>query len=293
MMLRRSFILSVLLGSAVSFGQTLTVSFKTTSHNGRYSPDNIVAVWVETSNGTFVRTIGRWAGQRASDLRGWVGAAGAGDFDAIAGATRSGHSDTLTRTWNMRAKTGALVADGSYRLRMELCDNSVSSAAGNDQGTFTFVKGPNSQTQQNLTSGGFHNVTITYTAPTSGTGGGGGSTGGGSGATGGGSAATGGGTAATGGGTAATGGGTAATGGGTAATGGGTAATGGGSAATGGSTGTTGGGTGSTGGGNSAADAGAGGGNVSTEMGCSTTSVSTSALWLLALGAVLLARLRS
>jgi hypothetical protein len=243
-MIRRTLALFAFLCSSAALAQSLNLTVTTTSHGGQYSPRNIVAVWIVGPDGNFVKTIGRWAGIRASHLKAWqtpapVGA-GTTDVDAISGATRSNHNSPLNITWDLKNKAGTIVPDGNYTIRMELCDSNANAASQNAQGTFTFTKGPTDQTQN--TSGAGFTVTIRYTAPVAPPmGGGTGATGGGTGTTGGGTAATGGGTAATGGGTAATGGGTAATGGGSAATGGGTAATGGGTAGTGGSTGTGGG----------------------------------------------------
>ena len=48
----------------------------TSPAGGQYMPKNIVAVWIETSNGTFVKTIGCWADARRSHLVAWVAKAG-------------------------------------------------------------------------------------------------------------------------------------------------------------------------------------------------------------------------
>ncbi|MBX7098444.1 MAG: DUF2271 domain-containing protein [Myxococcaceae bacterium] len=156
-----------LLVATPSFAQGLTVSFTTTPAGGGYNPKNIVAVWIQDSNGAFVKTIGRWAGTRKSHLVAWNQSAGSGDADAVSGATRPNHSATLNVTWDLKNKAGAVVPDGKYTIRMETCDANSSSASQNNQGTFTFTKGSAPSTQ--TTSGGGHNaVNINFTPVTGG-----------------------------------------------------------------------------------------------------------------------------
>lgn len=143
---------------------SLTATFTTTPSGGNYAPKNVVAVWVEGPGGTFVKTIGRWAGTRREHLVAWTAAAGAADVDAVSGATRASHTAPLTVTWDLLDRTNVPVPDGTYTLRMELADENATQAAQNNQGTFTFVKGPQPSTQTALSSGGFINVSVTFNA---------------------------------------------------------------------------------------------------------------------------------
>lgn len=147
---------------------TLTATFTTTSNNGPYAPNNIVVVWVEGPGGTFVKTIGRWSLVRTDSLVAWRLKSGLNDVDAVTGATRSDHAGPLSVTWNLTDKQNAVIADGTYTVRMELADANSTQAAQNRQGTFTFVKSATAQMQANLASGGFTNVSINFdptTAP--------------------------------------------------------------------------------------------------------------------------------
>jgi uncharacterized protein (TIGR03382 family) len=139
----------------------LAVSFTTTEHGGPYAPRNIVAVWIEDAGGTFVKTIGRWANVRRQHLVAWAAASGQ-DADAVSGATRVDHTGTLMVTWDLTNRAGAVVADGTYTIRMELADANSTTPAQNNQGTFTFTKGPNSSSET-TSGGGFDNVAIDYT----------------------------------------------------------------------------------------------------------------------------------
>ena len=120
---------------------TLTVSVATSSTGGNYAPKNVVAIWVEDAQGNFVKTLLAYAANRKTHLNTWEAsttAAGSpfNTVDAITGATKTSHA-TRTCTWNGMDVNGTLVADGSYKLRMELTDKNNT---GNFS-TFTFTKG--------------------------------------------------------------------------------------------------------------------------------------------------------
>jgi uncharacterized repeat protein (TIGR02543 family) len=145
--------------------ETLTVSFTTaTTLSPEFAPRNVLVVWVEDSSGAFVKTIGRWAGERYYDLVNWTGKAGY-DTDAVTGATRRNHTGTAQVTWDMTNKAGQAMPDGTYRIRLELADRDRPNASSNNVGTFTFTK--NGTTSVQSTSGGrFSNVNITYSGRT-------------------------------------------------------------------------------------------------------------------------------
>lgn len=140
----------------------VTLKVTTTPAGGSFAPRNVVAVWVETANGTFVKTIDRHAAVRKVDLVAWTQKAGANDADAVSGATRQDHSMPLNITWNLKDRTNAVVPDGTYTIRMELSDSNTSTTTPNHEGTFTFVKGASPQLQSGLTNNGFTNVSIDF-----------------------------------------------------------------------------------------------------------------------------------
>lgn len=140
----------------------LTVTFTTTPAGGVYDPANIVAVWVESSAGAFVKTIGRWSNVRTISLVSWNNKSGGADADAVSGATRTNHTNALTVTWDLKNRQNAIVPDGTYTIRMEVADANATTAGQNNQGTFTFVKGTSPQVQSGLTNGGFTNVSVNF-----------------------------------------------------------------------------------------------------------------------------------
>jgi MYXO-CTERM domain-containing protein len=154
-------IVLALCSSAAAQGD-LTVSFTTTPNGGPYAPRNVVAVWIEDGGGAFVKTIGRWANVRKQHLVAWATASGQ-DADAVSGATRLDHAGTLTATWDLKDRGGAIVPDGTYTIRMELADANSTTPAQNHQGTFVFTKSPQSSSDT-TSGGGFDAVTIDYVA---------------------------------------------------------------------------------------------------------------------------------
>lgn len=176
--LRSALVTATILGawsSVVTAAPKLTVSFRTAAVGGAYTPQNIVAVWIEgptvgQNPGPFVKTIGRWANIRKDHLVAWQAKAGLNDADAISGATRADHQMKLEATWDLKDKAGNPVPDGTYTVRFETSDSNATSTAQNNQGTFTFVKGLQPQVQTNLTGGSvvpYTEVTIDFN-PTAG-----------------------------------------------------------------------------------------------------------------------------
>lgn len=161
--------------SVVTASPKLTVSFKSAPVGGTYTPKNVVAVWIEgptvgLNPGPFVKTIGRWAGITKDRLVAWEAKAGLNDVDAVTGATRADHLMKLSVEWDLKNKAGTLVPDGTYTVRFETADSNNTSSTQNNQGTFTFIKGPQQQVQTNLTGGSvvpYTEVTIDYN-PTAG-----------------------------------------------------------------------------------------------------------------------------
>jgi hypothetical protein len=141
---------------------TLTVTTTTSSAGGNYSPKNIVAIWIEDEQGNFVKTLLAYAQNRITHLNTWEAsttAAGSpfNTIDAITGATKPNH-DTRTCTWNGTGVSGALVADGIYKVRMELTDKN---ATGNFS-TFTFTKGPSAENQSPANVPSFSNISVIW-----------------------------------------------------------------------------------------------------------------------------------
>jgi len=135
----------------------LTVSVITGTTGGNYSPRNVVAIWIENSAGTFVKTLTIYAQARKYDLTNWESISGGNTVDAVIGATQTKFG-TIYGSWNGTDSKGIVVADGTYRLCMELTDKG---SMGNFS-FFTFTKGTvaESQTPSNVPS--FSTISIKW-----------------------------------------------------------------------------------------------------------------------------------
>lgn len=150
--------------SAGSVAGTVFITARTqpTTAPQNFAPANASVVWVENT-GTFVKTIDRQADVRKPALNAWRAVAGLTDTDAMTGASRKNHLVDLSITWDLKDKSGTVIPDGTYTIRMEVADSNASTPAQNNEGTFTFVKGPAAQMQTGLSNGGFTNVMIRFT----------------------------------------------------------------------------------------------------------------------------------
>jgi hypothetical protein len=101
---------------------SLTFRMTTAPYGGRYAPKNIGAIWVETSTGTFVKTLKRWARIRARYLSRFAASSKNDLTDAISGATLANHRTPHEVKWNLTDRAKARVKDGQYRLAIELTD---------------------------------------------------------------------------------------------------------------------------------------------------------------------------
>jgi hypothetical protein len=102
--------------SSVTFGVT------TVAQGGKYQPKNIGAIWIETSSGSFVRTLELWAKTRRRYLTKFNTAAGTtSTVDVTATATLTSHKAHQV-TWDLKDKAGATVAAGAYRVVVEVTD---------------------------------------------------------------------------------------------------------------------------------------------------------------------------
>jgi hypothetical protein len=135
----------------------LSVSVVTSSAGGTYAPKNVVAIWIENSDGQFVKTLTIYAKTRASYLTNWESASAGNTVDALSGATQTTHG-TIYGSWNGTDAKGFTVPDGNYKVCMELTDkNSTGSFS-----TFTFTKGPSTESLKPGNTPSFSTVTIKW-----------------------------------------------------------------------------------------------------------------------------------
>jgi len=149
--------------STFAFGQTqgtLTCSFTTTSSGG-YTPKHLLAVWIENSSGTFIKTKMKYSSTSNYDhLANWTSKSNKNTVDALTGATLNSHS-TRTFTWDGTNISGTQVADGPYKIWIELAwGNSMTS--GKITSSYSFTKGVNEDHQTPSGNANLSNIKIDW-----------------------------------------------------------------------------------------------------------------------------------
>jgi len=160
-------------GAGPATAGTLMIDFMSVGNNGEYAPRNVGAVWVEKADGTFVKTIERWASIRAVHLTRWNDASGgwpaAGFFfataesspdqvDAVTANTLRPHMQH-TLTWNMHDQNAMVIPDGAYKLVIEVTESERKASVSAE---IDFEKGPMPMTISPPDEGPYSGLTVTY-----------------------------------------------------------------------------------------------------------------------------------
>jgi hypothetical protein len=169
--MKKWFILAVIITVTLNVGLlksqtagTFTLSLYTTSTGG-YSPNHLVAIWIENSNQTFIKTkLRRSSGSNLDHLALWTTRTGSNTVDATTGATITTHGN-ITVVWNGTDINGTVVPDGSYNVWVEMAWAS-SLTTGKTYTIFPFTKGtsPFQSNPANLTN--FYSISLTWTPGT-------------------------------------------------------------------------------------------------------------------------------
>ena len=155
---------------------TLAWSFTPTSHTGYSGTRHVLAVWIETSTGTFIKTKMRYVGGGTDDhLPTWAAQAGCSNVNAIltssgcnttdatTGATLTSYA-TRTGTWDGKNVNGAVngttVADGTYRLAVQQTWNHGTSATTTVY--YNFTKGPTATHTTGTADANFSAITLDW-----------------------------------------------------------------------------------------------------------------------------------
>lgn len=143
---------------------TLTCSFNTTFTNGSWGTKYVLAAWIQTNSGTFVKTKLKYSKTSNHDhIQTWVNASGLNVVDATTGATLAAPG-AISFTWNGTDVNAAIVTDGIYKVWLEMAWGS-SMTTGKTVQSFSFTKGTNSDYQTGATTN-FTGVTLDW-VPTS------------------------------------------------------------------------------------------------------------------------------
>jgi hypothetical protein len=137
-----AFLLLLITASKAQTSGTLTVSVTTAPTGmGYYEPLNIEAIWIEDSSNKFVKTMLVNGYVRTADLDIWETSSNGNTVDAKTGATQQTHG-TRTCTWKSTNESGTVVADGTYKIKMQLTDDEFSGL----NTSFIFTKSPTALT---------------------------------------------------------------------------------------------------------------------------------------------------
>jgi hypothetical protein len=137
---------------------SFSFTVKTITDNGTYSPKHVMAIWIKDSNGNFVKSLKVCANQRKQYLYTWIANSGQNSTDAITSATLSSHT-THTVLWNCTNTSGVQVPDGTYKVSIEYTDKHAQGPTAE----FSFVKGPNPQSQTPANQSYFQNISLQFT----------------------------------------------------------------------------------------------------------------------------------
>ena len=165
--------------STSSFAQTagtLTFSFTQLAHTSYSGTKNVLAVWIQSSTGTFIKTRMRNVGSGTKDhLPTWAvnsggtsgnaTSANCNTVTATTGATLTNFS-TRSVTWDGTDVNGNIVADGTYKVTIEETWNHGGS--GSTTRSFTFTKGASDDIQSPTTDANFSNISLQWIASAAG-----------------------------------------------------------------------------------------------------------------------------
>ncbi len=147
---------------------TLTLTFTQTAASSQ-ATKNVLAVWIQDANGTFVKTRMRFWGSGTNDhLPTWKANSSQNIVDAVTGATLKSTTTptafgTKTVTWDGTNVSGNIVPDGIYKIVIESAWANPEPANNqhNVISTFTFIKA-DSNTFITPTDANFSNISINW-----------------------------------------------------------------------------------------------------------------------------------
>lgn len=160
--------------SMTAFGQTsgnLTFSFTESSHTTyQNTGKHVLAVWIQTSSGAFVKTKLRRVGNGTKDhLPTWAVNSGGTAANALGsgcnivsastGATLSSFT-TQNITWDGTDVNGNVVADGTYKVTIQSTWDH--GAGGTVTRSFTFTKGATADVQTPTADANFTNIALAW-----------------------------------------------------------------------------------------------------------------------------------
>ena len=143
----------IIINNAIKTPGSLKANLLTTTYKGQYAPKHVLAIWIESSLGTFVKTLNLNASAREKYLKNWLDATSSENTtDAVVGATLKSHVE-MSCVWDGTDIKSNIVGDGNYNLKVEFTEsNSTGKVA-----SFPFTKGTATDSQ---TPAAVTNITV-------------------------------------------------------------------------------------------------------------------------------------
>lgn len=146
---------------------TLVFKINPVSHSGSYGTKHLVAAWLETESGTFVKTkLVQSASKNYDHLATWTSKSNRSLVDATSGATLSSYS-LITIQWNGTDVNNSVVTDGVYKFWVELAWGD-SKTTDKTVTSYTFTKGASPVTVTPANTSLFADVSLVWTPSSTG-----------------------------------------------------------------------------------------------------------------------------
>ncbi|MEN9995173.1 MAG: hypothetical protein RL762_1830 [Bacteroidota bacterium] len=171
--MKTSILTIALLFSNLLFSQTqgtLTLSFTQVPHTSYTGNKNNMAIWIQTSSGTFVKTRKKNAGGGTSDhLPIWAVNSGGSANNCMSGSCNTVGATTgatlnnfgnINVSWDGTDASGNLVPDGTYKITVESCWNHGNTSKASR--SYTFTKGPNADIQSPTDDANFTGIALAW-----------------------------------------------------------------------------------------------------------------------------------
>lgn len=152
------FFMSLVNTMAMGSAGTAVLTVKTVKTKGKYSPHNVLAIWVVDHKKQFVKTLKVCAKKRKKYLKAWRKSSKNNAVDAVTSATLKSHSSHKV-TWDCKDIKGKVVENGTYFICIEFTDKD---AAGLVK-TIPFKKGVQAVSVKLNDQKYFKKMKLTYT----------------------------------------------------------------------------------------------------------------------------------
>ena len=153
--------------SAAQTSGGLSFTINPVSHSGSYGAKHLVAVWLESESGTFIKTKRLQCSSKNLDhLATWTSKSGKNTVDATTGATLTTYTP-IAFVWNGTDVSGNVVADGTYKVWVEMAWDD-SKTTDKTVTSYSFVKGAEPVTVTPANTNLFTDVSIIWAPSTTG-----------------------------------------------------------------------------------------------------------------------------